>query len=432
MVNLEGWMQIQELHRRGVSQSQIARQLGLDRKTVRKYLDGPPQGYRPRPPRPAKLDPYRSYLRERWEQGVHNGHKLFVEISKRGYPGGYSQLRRLLSGWRAEERERAFVRFETHPGEQSQLDWAHFGNWQGRRLYAFALTLGYSRMRYVEFTHRQDLETLLTCMIHAYHYLGGVTEVILTDNMKTVVLDREDGQVRWNAKFLDFASYYGFLPRACHPYRPETKGKIERTIRFVRENFWPGLSFASLEELNRQVGTWMEEVNHQPHGTTREVPYERLARESLRSIAHQPDYDTSYVSYRQVAKDCLISYRGNRYSVPHRYAGKTVVVKEPVEGGRIVICHQQERIAEHRLAAGQGAMVIDQEHYRGLRRSERGRDGFAPLTVKAKPARPQRALAAGPGVGRDFVVPEVEVRPLAIYEVEDPDLIGEVSHVAAV
>jgi len=414
MVNLEEWMELHEMYQQGMSQSEIARRLGLDRKTVRKYLHRPPESYGPRAPRPWKLDPHRSYLRERWEQGVHNAHKLFREIQKRGYPGGYTQVRRLVAGWREEARERAFVRFETQPGEQSQFDGSHFGNWQGHRLYGFALTLGYSRMRYVEFTPRQDLETLLTCLVHAFHYLGGASEVILTDNMKTVVLDRQGDQVRWNPRFLDFASYYGFVPRACHPYRPETKGTIERTIEFLRGNFWPGLSFTSLEDLNRQAWAWMEEVNHQPHRTTREIPYERLARENLRPISSQPDYDTSYVAYRQVAKDCLFSYRGNRYSVPHRYAGKTVVVKEPVGGEWIRICSQLTTIAEHRLALGQGALVIQDEHYRGLVRRPRGR----PPTP-----RPSRELVAGPGVGRHFTIPEVEVRPLAIYE--------EVSHVAA-
>lgn len=415
MVNLEGWMQLQEMYQMGMSQSQIALQLGLDRKTVRKYLHQPPQGYGRRPERAAKVDAYRGYLRERWEQGVHNAHKLFGEIRKRGYPGGYSRVRSLLAGWREEETERAFVRFESEPGQQSQLDWAHFGNWQGHRLYAFALTLGYSRMRYVEFTHRQDMETLLTCLVHAFRYLDGVSEVILTDNMKTVVLERVGEQVRWNLRFLDFASYYGFVPRACWPYRPETKGKIERTIGFLRGNFWPGLSFSSLEDLNEQARAWVEVVNRQPHSTTREIPYDRLARENLRSIAGQPDYDTSYVAYREVAKDCLLSYRGNRYSVPHRYAGKRVVVKEPAGESRIRLCYQEQTIAEHRLCSGKGTLVIEPEHYRGLPRSPRQR---APV------ASTPRELTAGPGVGLHFAVPEVEVRSLGVYE--------EVSHVAAI
>jgi transposase len=415
MLNLEAWMQLQELYQQGMSQSQIARELGLDRKTVRKYLKQPRRDYPPRPRRKRKTDPFVAYVRERWEQGVHNATKLFREIQQRGYGGGGSQVRELVSIWRGEHRERAFVRFETGPCEQAQMDWGTLGRFEGHRLYAFALTLAYSRMRYVEFTQRQDMETLLSCLVHAFHYFGGVTQTILTDNMKTVVLNRSGGAIHWNPRFLDFAAYYGFLLRVCQPYRPETKGKIESTIRFLKGNFWPGISFGSLADLNQQARAWLEEINGRVHGTTRAIPRERWAEEKLRTLDGQLDYDTSYVSFREVAKDCLLCYRGNRYSVPHAYAGKRVVVKEPVAGGEIRICHQHEIIAEHRLGAGRGVMVTNPEHYAGLPR----RQFRSPLAATA-----ERELIAGPGVGRHFNVPEVETRSLTVYE--------EVSHVVTV
>jgi transposase len=415
MLNLEAWMQLQELYQQGMSQSQIARELGLDRKTVRKYLKQPPRDYPARPARTRKTDPYLAYLRERWEQGVQNASKLFREIQQRGYPGGRSQLREVVSPWRTEGRERAFVRFETKPGEQAQMDWGTLGRFEGHRLYAFALTLCYSRMRYVEFTQRQDMETLLDCLVHSFHYFGGVTQTILTDNMKTVVLNRSGGIIHWNPRFLDFAAYYGFLPRVCQPYRPETKGKIESTIRYLKGNFWPGIQFQSLSDLNQQARAWLEDVNGRVHGTTRVIPRQRWGEEKLRQLDGQPDYDTSYVSFREVAKDCLLCYRGNRYSVPHAYADKRVIVKEPVAGGAIRICHQHEIIAMHRLAAGRGEMVITPEHYAGLPRRQ-----FHSLPAPAA----ERELIAGPGVGRHFAVPEVETRPLTVYE--------EVSHVATV
>lgn len=137
-------MELLGMYQREMSQSEIARQVGLDRKMVRKYLHQPPQGYRPRPARATKHDPYRSYMRERWAQGVHKARKQFGEIQKRGYSGRYTRVRKVLAVWREAERERAFVRFETQPGEQSQLDRGHFGNWQEHPLYGFALTLGYS------------------------------------------------------------------------------------------------------------------------------------------------------------------------------------------------------------------------------------------------------------------------------------------------
>ena len=167
MFTLEDFMNVRDLKQQGLSVSAIARQLDLDRKTVRKHLLEPPQAYRREHPAACKIDPYRSYLRERWEQGVHNGQKLWEEMRERGYAGSYSGLKMVVAPWREEARERAFVRFETGPGEQSQMDWGHFGNWEGRRLYGFGMLLCYSRMRYVEFTQRQDIHHLLECMVHA-------------------------------------------------------------------------------------------------------------------------------------------------------------------------------------------------------------------------------------------------------------------------
>lgn len=169
MLRLEECTEIRKLYHDGVSISEIARRWARDRKTVRKYLYEAPRAYE-RPPRKWKIDDYRAYLRERWEQGVTNAGRLFRELQKRGYSGGYTQVKTTVREWRREGQERAFVRFETASGEQSQLDWGHFGNWGGSRLYAFVLLLCWSRVRYVEFTRRQDTETLLNCLVHAFHY----------------------------------------------------------------------------------------------------------------------------------------------------------------------------------------------------------------------------------------------------------------------
>ena len=413
-------MEIQKLHHDGWSVTEIARQFDIDRKTVRKYLKEAPREYE-RKPKSWKADPWRAYLRERWEQGVRNASRLFLEIRKRGYDGCLTQVKKVVRPWRSEGQERAFVRFETAPGEQAQMDWGHFGNWGGKRLYGFALTLCWSRMRYVEFTQRQDAETLLSCMVHVFEFFGGVPQTVLTDNMKTVVVDRIDGQPRYHAKMLDFASYYGFVPRVCRPYRPETKGKIESTIRFIKGNFWPGIEFDSLAELNRQALAWCKDVKGRVHATTREIPQVRFAHEGLTPLNGQPKYDTSYVSQRQVARDCMFSYRGNRYSVPHVHAGKSVTVREPLDSGTLRVFAQNDLIAEHKTATGKGAMVVEAAHYSELPRRNR--------TAEVKPP-PQTVaeLAPGPGVGLHYPVPEVEFRPLSIYNA----FCEEVAHVASV
>ncbi|MEK7752706.1 MAG: hypothetical protein AAB654_12370, partial [Acidobacteriota bacterium] len=199
------------------------------------------------------------------------------------------------------------------------------------------------------------------------------------------------------------------------------KGKIESTVRFVKQNFWPGIAFGSLPDLNQQARAWMEKVNRQVHSTTREVPYQRLPQERLLLLDEFPDYDTSYMEDRRVAKDCMLSYRGNRYSAPFRFAGKTVLVREPVASGRIEIYSEIKVIAEHRLAAGRGVMVSDPAHYHGLAEQRRPR---GPAPPPPCPPSPAVELTPGPGVGRGFLAPEVEQRSLAVYE--------EVADVAAI
>ena len=275
-------------------------------------------------------------------------------------------------------------------------------------------------MRYVEFTHRQDAEMLLNCMVHVFEFFGGVTQTVLTDNMKTVVVDRVDGQPCFHPKMLDFASYYGFIPRVCRPYRPETKGKIESTIRFLKGNFWLGIEFDSLAELNRQALVWCGEVNRRVHATTREIPQARFPHEGLVPLNGQPAYDTSYVSHRLITKDCLFSYRGSRYSVPHVHAGKSVLIREPLDSGMIRVFAQNDQIAEHKTATGKGEMVVEPSHYGELPRPSR--------TVAVKLPLAAAELVPGPGVGLHHPVPEVEFRPLSIYNA----FCEEAAHVASV
>ena len=161
MASFEDFIQILKLYHNGVSVSEIARLLKMDHKTVRKYLRQLSREYKGQP-RGCKVDPLRMYLRERWEAGEHNASRLFGELRKRGYEGYLTQMKKAVRPWRSEGRERAFVRFETAPGEQAQMDWVQFGKWSGRRLYGFALMLCWSRMQYVAFAQGQDAETLLT------------------------------------------------------------------------------------------------------------------------------------------------------------------------------------------------------------------------------------------------------------------------------
>ena len=155
----------------------------------------------------------------------------------------------------------------------------------------------------------------------------------------------KQGQVDWNPLFKDFAGYYGFKPILCRPYRGQTKGKVERTVRYVRENFFMGLNFENVTELNQLAINWCEKVNHKIHSTTQERPYERLNKEHLNPLIRE--YLLPTKNLRKVEKDCLISFKGNQYSVPPEYILKEVTVHQ--EKNLLKIYHNQTLIAMHHI-----------------------------------------------------------------------------------
>ena len=180
------------------------------------------------------------------------------------------------------------------------------------------MILGYSRMRYVEFTTDISTENVIKMHLNAFSFYGGFTDTILYDNMKQIVIDRKikASESTFNTKFMDFAEYYGIVIRLCYPYRPETKGKIENTIKYLRYNFFNGRTFSHLNDTNIQCTAWLKKVNSQIHGTTHEIPVERLKKESLNQVSAVPAYMTRKEEIRKISRDCYASNRGNRYSVP--------------------------------------------------------------------------------------------------------------------
>jgi len=410
MLPVETRFMIKDLFRQGVSISEIARSTGHDRKTIRQALRAPllvrPA---PRPPRSAKIAPYVPYLEQRLTLGVFNAHKLFGEIQAQGYPGQETQVRAWVAARRPPRSVPATLRFETAPGEQAQCDWGHFGTIRvagvQRWLYGFVMTLGWSRVSYLEFTTSVEAAWWLRCHLHAFAYFGGIPQQVLHDNLKTAVIDRDpDGTIRWNARYLDFAAQVGFTPRACAPYRAQTKGKVESGVGYVRKNFWPGLLYSDLPDLNRQALGWLDGVaNRRVHGTTGVVPFSRLAAEGLRPLPVVA-YDTSDVVARRSSRDCLISYDGNFYSVPAAYAGCELVVKVSEAGGLSVYTPQGQEIAHHQLSGGHHDRVVVAAHYAGL---------------PARSVRPQRAQAHQQEPRLEALwagAPVVEQRSLAVYD----------------
>jgi transposase len=276
----------------GLSKADIARRLGINVRTIRRWiaageldrdLDEPPR-YTPRPPRPTKLDPYREIVRTRLADYPElSAVRLFEEVRTAGYTGGYGQVRDYVRRVRPAPAPEPVVRFETAPGHQAQVDFAEFNFPWGKR-YAFVAVLGYSRLLFVRFSERQDMRALFDGLEAAFGAFGGVPREVLFDQMRSVItadLRLLGGQLAVNEEFLRFAAHWGFRPRACRPYRAKTKGKVERPIRYVRDNFVYGRDFVGDDHLAGELTRWLGRANDRVHGTTREVPRERLERAEI-------------------------------------------------------------------------------------------------------------------------------------------------------
>lgn len=283
-------MEIKVLARRGTSVREMARQMGVSRNTVRRYLrDQEASRYKERVPRPTKLDPFKEYLlgriqaaRPHWIPAT----VLLRELREEGYDGGISQLKVFLAPHKHTEPE-PVVRFETPPGRQMQADFTTIR--RGRSpLLALVATLGYSRATYVRFTSGEDAKTLCECLREAFIYFGGTPEHVLFDNAKSVIVARDaygEGHHRWNGEMLTLAETYGFTPRVCKPYRAKTKGKVERFNRYLKQSFVVPLAATlkqsslklDVDAANSHIGRWLAEVaNVRVHATTKEKPSERL------------------------------------------------------------------------------------------------------------------------------------------------------------
>ena len=398
---------------RGDGIKRIARELGVDRKTVKRWLKL--GGWQPRRPqrRRRQLDRFAEFIERRAAEVGFNTVVLHRELQALGFGGGLLQVQRFVRPYREQRRwsELATVRFETGPGEQAQVDYGQLWVWIGsqpEKVHLFVFTLGYSRRLYTRGYHNERLTTLLDGHERALRWFGGVTLSCLYDNPRNLVLGRREHKVLWHPLFEDFARYYGFTPRACQPYRARTKGKVENGVKYVKRNALAGRRFGSWEALNAWLERWSVEVaDLRIHGTTHERPIDRFAHEQLTPLGARPPYHYERVQTRRVASDALVSVGAARYSVPVEFVGQAVSVHEGI--GYYEFFHQQRLIARHQKAA-RHSVVMEPAHYAGLLRAG-GNKSLATSPPRFDP------YFAGLG--------EVMVRDLKLYEILSQSQGGE-------
>lgn len=322
MLTQETLVEIHVLHRQGQSIRAIAKQLGVSRNTVRRYLRdlSAVPSYPERAQRAMKLDPFKAYLLARIEAAKPHwipATVLLSEIQERGYSGGITQLKSYIADFKTVEPD-PVVRFETPPGKQMQVDFTTISRHR-RKIKAFVATLGFSRATYVRFSEHERQEDWLRGIEEACQYFGGVPQEILFDNAKTIMIERDaygEGHHRWNAQLLATAQDYGFVARACRPYRARTKGKVERFNSYLKNSFITPLA-ATLNQTglrldvataNAHIGPWLARVAHQRiHGTTGLKPQVLLDQERFQLLPlpkqPQPEVPRTPASARPVPSE---------------------------------------------------------------------------------------------------------------------------------
>jgi len=364
--------------RENLSVREIARRLKLGRDTVAAVLRGQTPAPKSselqrRPPRFHKIEAYKPQVIDLAQKGL-TAQRIFEAVQAQGYSGRYTVLREFVRALRHARKLQGVIRFEVPPGKQAQVDWSTYEVCFGpapspprRRVYCFGYILSHSRVLYAEFFPRADFYPFLRGHVNAFAYTGGVPKEVLYDNLKSVVASRWGGFVRFNDTFAAFARYYGFEARACQVSRPQTKGRIERSFDYLFKGFLQGREFESLEDLNRQLKAWLDDkANRRVHGTTGRVPWEVLDEEHpfLLPLPAVP-FDTSEVYSALCPLDGLVSFQGNRYSMPPTCAGKTVLIRA-TETELILECEGRQVARHERLLASRGQTRIDPAHYEGL------------------------------------------------------------------
>ena len=366
-------MDILNLHRQGYKQRAIARKLGISRNTVKKYIENPESGFsQEQRKRSSILDPYCPAI-EAWleEDDYYTATWIYDRLVNQGYSGSYETVKRKVAKEKKHKQKIAYMRFETDPGHQAQVDFGEFQvelpDGSIKKMYLFSMILGYSRKMYTELIEKCDMTSFLDCHIHAFDYFKGIPDQILYDRMKNVYIGKIAGKHKFNSTLVGFAFHYGFMPKVTPAYAAWIKGKVERPYTFIREGFWRGYGYVNTTRANKDLWSWIIKKDERIHGTTHEKISTRFEREQPHLNKLPPlVFDTSYRIYRKVYKDCTIHFEGNRYVVPHRYVGEQVILR--LKNKKLRIFESNHLIVAYDVPETKGNLIQKPQFYEALKK----------------------------------------------------------------
>jgi transposase len=351
----------------------IARQLGMHHSTVRRVLSrsGTPEGFKLT--RVGIADSYIPMIVETLQKyPTLTARRLWEMAKTRGYPGGQDYFRAIVARYRPRQTPEAYLRLRTLPGEQAQVDWAHFGKVTigkaTRALMAFVMVLSWSRHLFVRFYLNAKMGSFLRGHVEAFEYFGGVPRCLLYDNLKSAVLERAGDAIRFHPTLLELTSHYRFEPRPVAPRRGNEKGRVERAIRYVRSSFFAARQWKDVAELNELVQQWAIDVAGErwcPEENEQTVMQAFLAGEKAHLLPlpdeHFPAHEVEQV---QVGKTPYVRFDLNDYSIPHIHVQKTLTVV--AELARVRIVDGSTLIAEHQRCWGRREQIEDPAHIQAL------------------------------------------------------------------
>jgi len=352
----------------------IARQMGVHRDVVIRIISAKEEKLTDSKKNGTLVEPFLPFILETLTKypDIHAS-RVFAMIRKRGYPGTSSgHFRRIVAGLRPKKQQEAFVRLATLSGEQAQVDWAEFGKIEvaggERKLLAFIMTLSWSRSVFVKFYLAGQMVEFQHGFMAAFDFFGGVPRIIIHDNLKSGVLERAGSLIRFNPRFMEFASHYRFEPRAAGVRKGNQKGRVERAVRYIRDNFYAGRGWKNLIDLNKQALEWCTEESLDrlwKAGDPRTVR-ECFTSEKLDLL---PIPDARFASYDKtpvrIGKVPYARYDTCDYSVPMEYAGKTLFIVADTERIRI-LNDEQKCVAEYERSYGKAQTFTNSEHTKAI------------------------------------------------------------------
>ena len=350
----------------------IARQLGIHHSTVDRVLSQAGLPKVERPHRESILDPYRPFVIQTLEQYPKlTASSLYAMVRERGYIGGSDHFRHLIAHHRPRPQPEAYLRLKTLPGEQAQVDWGHFGKITigkaERQLMAFVIVLSYSRRIFLRFSLDAQMANFLRGHVAAFNAWNGLPRILLYDNLKSAVLERQGQAIRFNPTLLDFAAQYRFEPRPVAVARGNEKGRVERAIRYIRDNFWPAREWKDLDDLNAQAQAWCEGPAYdRPCPEDRAISVRQAFEQESPQLLALPDnpFPTDELQVVSIGKTPYARFDRNDYSIPHTHVRQSLTVSATPSEVRIL--DGSEVLATHQRSYDKGEQIEDPRHIEDL------------------------------------------------------------------